>query len=257
MPWSQILLLSYSSALTLALIWMFGTGRIPRPGSPESPASEKSAAESPLRPMENQADTSPPPLPAGNLTTIGKAHRLGDIEVTPLGINARPVELVRAISPARSRREHGCLVLRLRLTNRSSADTFTPIDLITVRERDLRTFDPYIATSSGPAIRLFPLAMTSEWSILGQRFPTLRPGESAETFIASEPGSVNHLADQMTWRVRLRTGVYRTDMLGVRFTRGRSATFRTPPTSSMSSSDPSHHPLGPPDGARLHDRDPK
>ena len=37
--------------------------------------------------------------------------------------------------------------------------------------------------------------------------------------MAAEPGSARNLADEMTWRVRLRIGVYRTDMLGVRFTK--------------------------------------
>jgi hypothetical protein len=96
-----------------------------------------------------------------------------------------------------------------------------------VREREFRTFDPYIANSSGPSIRLFPLALNSEWSILGQKFPILRPGETVETFIASEPGAVDHLADAMTWRVRLWTGVYRNDMLGVPFTRDQVR--RVPP----------------------------
>lgn len=221
-PWGHILSLSYSSVLTLALIWLLATGRLARPPAiaPEPPSvSEKPAAESPLRPLDAQEDRSPPPLPPQNLTTIGRSVQLGDLEVTPLGIEAGPVELVRTIDPDKSRRENGCLILRLRLTNRSKESTFAPADLNSVRDRELRYFDPYIATSSGPAIRLFPLALASEWSIRGQEFPSLGPGETAETFIASEPGAADRLADEMTWRVRLRTGVYRTDMLGVRFTR--------------------------------------
>ncbi len=231
-PWGHILSLSYSSVLTLALIWLLATGRLARPpATAPQPASvsEKPAAESPLRPLDAQEDGSPaaPPLPPENLTTIGKSVQLGDLEVTPLGIEAGPVELVRTIDPAdKSRRENGCLILRLRLTNRSKGSTFAPADLNSVRDRELRYFDPYIAISSGPAIRLFPLALASEWSIRGQEFPSVGPGETAETFIASEPGAVDRLADEMTWRVRLRTGVYRTDMLGVRFTRGQVARRR-------------------------------
>lgn len=230
-PWGHVLSLSYSSALTLVLIWLLATGRLARPpaNAPEPPSvSEKPAAESPPRLLDAQEDGSPsaPPLPVENLTTIGKSVQLGDLEVTPLGIEAGPVELVRTIDPGKSRRENGCLILRLRLTNRSRISNFAPADLNSVRDCELRDFDPYIATSSGPAIRLFPLALTSEWSIRGQEFPSLGPGETAETLIASEPGAVDRLADEMTWRVRLRTGVYRTDMLGVRFTRDQVARRR-------------------------------
>lgn len=224
-PWGQIALLSYASVLTLALIWLLGTGRIPRAAAPDSPAAERSAAEPALHPAPSPPDAPPPPdgppppLPPENIATPGQTIRLGDLEVTPLSIEAGPVELVHAIDADDRRYEPDCLMLRLRLTNRSKGQTFSPMDRILVRDRDLQSFDPYIATSGGPGLRLFPLAMDSEWSIVGQDFPVLRPGESAETSVAAEPGSANRLADEMTWRVRLRIGVYRSDMLGVRFTR--------------------------------------
>jgi hypothetical protein len=217
-PWGQILLLSYASVLTLALTWLFWTGRVPRAAGPAVPA-EKPSAESAPRPAEPAADPEAPPLPSENIATIGKTVRLGDLEVTPLAVEAVPLELIRTIDPESRRREDRCLILRVRLTNLSDDQSFPPLDRNLVRDRDLRMFDPYIATSEGRSLRLFPLALDSEWSILGQTFPILRPGESAATFIAAEPGSADHLADEMTWRVRLRIGVYRTDMLGVRLTR--------------------------------------
>jgi hypothetical protein len=220
-PWGQVLLLSYSSALTLALIWMFWTGRIPMAAAPAPGTAEKPAAESPPRSAATDADASPPPVPRENLANIGQTVRIGDLEVTPMAIEAVPVELVRTIDPDKRRRERDCLVLRLRLRNRSNDQTFTPVNLNVVRERDLRSIDPYIETSDGQRIRLFPLALDSEWSILGQEFPTLPPGEESQTFVAAEPGSAGRLADEMTWRVRLRTGVYRVDMLGVKFTRAQ------------------------------------
>ena len=59
--------------------------------------------------------------------------------------------------------------------------------------------------------------MESEWSIEGQTFAALSPGETVETVIASESGVAERLTDEMTWRIRLRIGIYRTDVLGVRF----------------------------------------
>jgi hypothetical protein len=220
-PWGQIALLSYSSALTIGLIWMFWAGRVPRgaePAAAPSPA-EKTALDSALPSSGPESVPPAPPLPQENIAAIGKTVRLGDLEVTSMSIEAVPVELVRTIDPDRRRREDKCLVLRLRLTNRSNDQIFVPLDRTLVRERDFRPYDPYIAGSDGKTIRLFPLAIDSEWSIHGQKFPALHPGDSAETFVASEPGAADRLAEEMTWRVRLRTGVYRSDMLGVRFSR--------------------------------------
>ena len=218
-PWGQIVLLSYASVLTLALSWLLWTGRIPRAAAPEAAPIEKPAAESAHRPAPPASDAPPPPLPPENLTTLGKPIRLGDLQVTPLSVEARPVELVRTIDSNDHRREDDCLVLRLRLANLSRDLPLSPLDRNLVRDRDTRAFDPYIATSEGRSIRLFPLAMDSEWSILGQEFPVLQPGESAETSVVAEPGSAAHVAAEMTWRVRIRIGVYRSDMLGVKFTR--------------------------------------
>jgi hypothetical protein len=222
-PWGQIVLLSYASILTMALMWLLWTGRIPRAAAPEPPPADKPTAEAAVeavpRLAQPSADTPPPPLPPENITSLGKPIRLGDLQVTPLSVEARPVELVRTIDSEARRREADCLVLHLGLVNLSKDQTFPPLDRILVRERELRSFDPYIATSEGRSIRLFPLALDSEWSLRGQEFPVLKPGGSARTFIAAEPGSANEMAPEMTWRLRLRIGVYRSDMMGVNFTR--------------------------------------
>ncbi len=218
-PWGQIALLTYASALTFALIWLIGTGRIlkPNPPDPHLTATRSSAPE-PLRPPADALDSTPsPPIPPENLTRLGRSLRIGEIEVTPLEIEAGPVALIHAIHPGTSRREDHCLILRLRLSNRSEDRTFSPLDRNFVRDRDLRMYDPYIAAAGGQSIRLFPLAIDSEWKIRGQTFPELGPGESAETLVVAESGSAEQMAGEMTWRIRVRTGVYRSDMIGVEF----------------------------------------
>jgi hypothetical protein len=242
-PWGQIVLLSYASILTLALMWLLWSGRVPRPAAPETPApesaaAEKAAAEAPSRAAPSDAESPPPPLPAENVAALGKPIRLGDLQITPLSVEARTVELVRTIDSRARRRENECLVLQLGFLNLSKNQTFSPLDRLLVRDRELRSFDPYIATSEGPNIRLFPLALDSEWSILGQSFPVLAPGQSARTFIAAEPGSAGQPSDEMTWRLPLRIGVYRSDMLGVRFTKAevrriRPSPFRRPAPSGF------------------------
>jgi hypothetical protein len=215
--WSHVLLMSYSSAITLAMIWMLWTGRWTK-GAPPLPADPEPAASEPSSRAPESAPVTPAPrLPAENLAALGKTIRIGDLEVTPLSITAEPVKLRRSIQPGKGRREETSLVLRMRLTNVSKEYAFTPLDQNLVRERGVRPVDPYIETSEGTAIRLFPLAIDSEWSIVGQEFAALQPGDSEETFVVAEPGAAQKLADAMTWRVRLRTGVYRVDMLGVQF----------------------------------------
>jgi hypothetical protein len=215
--WSHVLLMSYSSAITLAMIWMLWTGRWTKDAAPSPADPEPAAPEPSSQALESAPVTPAPRIPAENLTALGKTIRIGDLEVTPLSVTAAPVQLRRSIQPDKGRREETSLILRMKLTNVSKEYAFAPLDQILVRERGVRPFDPYIETSEGTAIRLFPLAIDSEWSIVGQEFATLQPGDSEETFVVAEPGAAQKLADAMTWRVRLRTGVYRLDMLGVQF----------------------------------------
>ncbi len=109
------------------------------------------------------------------------------------------------------------MVLRLRLKNVSKDREFAPLDRRFLREQGTAPDRSTIVTSQGRAINLFPLAVESEWLIEGQAFTVLKPGETVETVIASEPGVENKLTDEMIWRIRFRVGTYRTDVLGVRF----------------------------------------
>ena len=172
--------------------------------------------------MPKNVNSSPagvlPPLPAENVASLRNAIRIGGVEVTPLDIVVTRLDLVRSIDPADWRREKSAsLVLRLKLTNVSNAHSFAPLEPRFVREQASTPDRSTIATSQGQGINLFPLAVDSEWSIVGQDFTVLDPGESVETLIASEPVVAANLTDDMTWRIRLRIGPYRTDVLGVRF----------------------------------------
>jgi hypothetical protein len=219
-PWNQILLLSYSSAITLALTWMLWTGRWSRDLAPTDARDEQPALDSLPRVVEPTPAPAALPIPAENHARIGQTIRLGDLEVTPVAVISMPVELVRSIEPDNRRREEDCLVLRLKLRNASKDYAFAPLDAALTRDRGLRPSDPYIATPEGTAIRLFPLAADSEWAIVGQELRSLQPGEALETFVAAEPGSAQNVPEELSWRVRLRTGVYRTDMIAVPLSRG-------------------------------------
>jgi len=219
-PWFQVLILSYASAVTLALSWIVLTGRSSR--SVESSASISMAPSEPVLPRKPGpavVDTkSQPPIPAENITTIDAPLRIGDLKMTPVSVALSRVELVGAIDPSKYREEDSeSLVLKLRFTNLSKKQPFAPLELAYLREQASRLDRCFITTSDGTTIGAFPLAVDSEWSIVGQECPVLEPGQSFEAIIASEPGVSNRLSSEMIWRVRLRIGTYRTDVIGVRF----------------------------------------
>ena len=201
-----------------ALVWALWTGRSFL--STESRSANMSQTE--VESVPKIVNSSPvgilPPLPAENIASLRNAMRIKRVEVTPLDIIVTRLDLIRSIDPTDWRREDSAsLVIRLKLKNISTNDTFAPLEPHFVREQALMPDRSTIATSSGQGINLFPLAVDSEWSIVGQDFTVLQPGESVETLIASEPEVAAKLTDDMTWRVRLRIGPYRTDVLGVRF----------------------------------------
>ena len=147
--------------------------------------------------------------------------RIGEVEITPLSVALVPIELVRTIEPAEYRvEERNSLVAQIQADQPveptiaqaarrapSISDAASPLD---------RSF---VALPDGGKIEVYPLAVESEWLISARSSPILKPGESVETLVASEPVSDDRLADEMTWRIRLRIGPYRTDILAVPFRR--------------------------------------
>jgi len=219
-PWFIHLLLSYSSAITLALVWVLLTGRAFRSAEPATNDTRQAGMESNASSSEPTLYELLPPIPAENQTALRKPIRIGDLEVTPWAVVSSHVELVRKIKPPDYRREDtDSLVLRFKFTNVSNDHVITPLDRALIQDQTSPLDGSFIVTSGGRPISLFPLAFDSEWLIQGQEFPVLKPGESAETFVASEAITDDRLAGEMSWRVRLRTGPYRTDVLAVRFTK--------------------------------------
>ena len=111
------------------------------------------------------------------------------------------------------------MALRLRLKNTSNNTVFAPLDESFLRDRDDGRSESFVELDNGERVYLYPLPIQSEWSIVGQTFPDLRPGEvkeskviSATEFPASSPGS--------TWRIKVRTGVDKTETIGVKIPSG-------------------------------------
>ncbi len=92
-----------------------------------------------------------------------------------------------------------------------------PIDPAIVRDPVPAVDQSFIEVPGGRRIAMFRLALESEWSIREQVFRSLKPGETVETVLVSEPVAMADLKGTMTWHVKLRTAPFRTDVLGVRF----------------------------------------
>lgn len=215
--WPLILLVSYASAVTLGLIWVLWNDR-----------ERGTAAADPVPPADTRPDPGrralgsrtiipPPPITPDRVTVLGRPVRMGALEATPLEVVSGKVNLKRRFR-AREGRSGGenALKLKVRLRNVSTDKVFAPLDEAFLRERESGGADSFIILGGGGRIELFPLAVESEWSIVGQEFRELGPDESMEALIVSAPDALGLMEEEMTWRIRLRTGINETEVLGVR-----------------------------------------
>ncbi len=219
--WPTLLLASYASAITLGLAWTLYQKPRNWPTGPEATATATATAV----PTGHQAALSrsvPPPEPilAEHQAILTAPLVVGSLEVTPLDVRLEAVKLQRTNLTGKLERRDGglsALILRLKLRNIAKDAVFAPLDQSFLRQREKDVVDTYIETADGERIYPYPLAVESEWSIVGQDFEELRPGESRVVSIVSAPEVPADLAGPLHWRVRLRTGIGRTDVLGVRW----------------------------------------
>lgn len=213
------LLASYSSAVTIGLVWVLVGRRALRETADLDAPPVAEAKVDPGRRAENSRRLTPPPsLAADRVATLGGAIRIGGLEVTPLEITSGPVLLRRAIAPdEESDGGQNALKLHLRLLNVSKDSMFAPLDEAFLREREAGVFDTFIELRDGQVIDMYPLSVFSEWTIEGQGFKELKPGESLVTQVVSAADALERASPTMVWRVRLRTGIEQTEVIGVTF----------------------------------------
>jgi hypothetical protein len=161
-----------------------------------------------------------PLIPANRRIRPGETCRVGDLEVKPLSLSRQSVELehVPGFLPPRFGGDDA-LTLRILVKSLSANESFAPMDREHVREPDRGVSESVIETSGESRIRNYPLSRESEWSIVGQSFATLSPGESTEIVLWSEPGCEKRMTERMLWRVPLRTGSTRVEWIGVEFSK--------------------------------------
>ena len=171
--------------MTLGLVWVLWTGRRVRDFVEQEVIPPADARPDPgLRADRTHRIPPPPPIDADHLTALGLPLRIGVIEATALRVSLGSVDLERAFSREKKTGGKNALKLRIRFKNTSTDVVIAPLDEAYLRPRPRSDPESYIETSEGgPVISLFPLALQSEWSIVGQEFRELQPGESFETLI--------------------------------------------------------------------------
>ncbi|WP_435006648.1 hypothetical protein P12x_004157 [Tundrisphaera lichenicola] len=225
--WRWVLLSSYASAITLALIWMIwghsgnrdDTGRVAESGGVTRGRQVDLSRK--IDPVE--------PIIAEHEIDLNQSLVVGSLEVTPLEVRREGVWLQKTSPGSEGEvREGGdnAWVLRLRLRNLTENEEFAPLDQAFLREQEKTQVDSYLQAGNGQRIYPYPLAIESEWSIFGQDFSALRPHESRVVSIVSAPDAPEGESGSFRWRVRLRTGINRTDVIAIRLTDSSSEGFQ-------------------------------
>ena len=218
--WVVLLLASYASALTLGLGWTLWKTRTREKPVPVASAEAAPPVESARQIGLSRKVAPPEPILGEHFAAMGKSLRLGDLEITPVEVKRLDVVLRRSGSFAGSGQKaggKGALSLRLRLKNHSKDAVFAPLDQAYLRERGPEIVDTFVETAQGDRVYPFPLAVDSEWSIVGQDFAEMKPGESRTVAVVTAPDAPPDSSGPFTWRVRFRTGINRTDVVGLRW----------------------------------------
>jgi hypothetical protein len=216
--WPMVLLASYASAATLALIWWVVLPRLRGRNDVDTMATPSPAIVAARRADRSHKVEPTAPIPADRLTTIGQPLTLGSLEITPIDVARTDVNLRRASLGGGGEEKEGgtgAMALRLRLRNTSDDTVFVPLDEAFVRDRDDGLSDSFVELDSGERIYLYPLSVDSEWSIVGQDFPALKPGEARETRVVTA-ADFPSTSSGMTWHLKLRTGLKETAVIGVK-----------------------------------------
>lgn len=214
LSWPMVILGSYASAVTLALLWVLATGKtLPRFQAQTS--TREAEARSPVSiPAAATA-----PAPADRSAALGKTLVVGELELMPLTILHKTVRISRAIGLDGPTWENpDCLVLTIRLKNMSKDRAVTPLAPPSA-QAEPGAKGSHIDIGSNRRLSMFDLNLEGEWVIDEQIFPTIAPGGTADIVLVSEPVPLERLVGPLTWWVALRTGGDEMDTVGVRFSR--------------------------------------
>ena len=224
-PWRNVLLMSYASAVTLALLWTLYQRRSDRRAisAPPLVRNDRLTDSGRLADRSRQVKAAEP-IPDDRIVGLGQTIRVDSLQIQPLTVERGNLTLQRINMAGKTERRDGgkrSIILRVRLQNLSSDEVFAPVDPAFVRVHEKDVILTFLETDNGRKVYPNSLAVDSEWSMVGESFADLRPGESREVIFATEtnaPADVERMAG--TWRIKLRTGLESTAVVGVRLTQG-------------------------------------
>jgi hypothetical protein len=209
-----ILLISYASAMTIAVIFLLLERQNAGPDRHQledlrDPVDEDGNVRIFRRDSE---------LPPGHVLTIGESRQFGHIRVEVLRVTREPVEFTHYSGDAGRTQAESPPVLKLwlKLTNTSADQQIAPLDALLLYKREMNTKGELVSNTflapvgrelEGPVVFNFPIAASSEWDLAGQNLSQrLAPGESRETYIPSDTEGIGQLSGELVWRLQLRKG---------------------------------------------------
>ncbi|MEZ6067058.1 MAG: hypothetical protein R3B90_15465 [Planctomycetaceae bacterium] len=172
---TTLLLISYASAMTLAVIYLLidrSRERVDRHQLEDlrDPQDEDGV----VRIFSRDAE-----LPAGHTLALGESRQFGNILIEPLRVTREPIEFVHYTGSTRQRQPNSPPVLKLwvRLTNKSAEQEIAPFDGLLLYKREMNTKGDLVANSfiapvdspvAGPVVFNFETSQASEWDMRGQ-----------------------------------------------------------------------------------------
>ena len=166
-------------------------------------------------------------LPPGHTLQLGgPGRRFGNVMVTPLRVTRSPLEFEHYTGDSSKTRapSEDVLKLYLKFENVSDDQTFEPLDqkLLLTRVSGNSPDVPLRANNfvcrvdqkrpDGQRVLVYDMPPSWEWNLKGQNInreqtpQNLAPGESFETYVATDEQGIDALKGDLVWRLQIRKG---------------------------------------------------
>lgn len=151
---------------------------------------------------------------------LGDSRRFGNLVLTPLRIEQRPIEFVHYDPNNKTAHPPSEPVWRLVMRVENAGPVpFAPFDhqLIYSKQENRKNAAVLLANNfvglasrrepKAPRVLMYELPEGSVWDVKGQLCGRdLAPGEAVETFLATDPAGLDRLTGDLVWRIHFRKG---------------------------------------------------